>query len=245
MAPPPPNPPPRIAPRAVELAWPALAWAQAAFLAALIVANLLFPLGLFLLGLPEPAGAFYGEESPINWFSSMQCAVLAVAGAGVWAVTLTGRRIDADPAGRSWPWFVLACGFAFLSADEQFMFHENVRDKLLVPGGFRGPSWIHPGDVVLLLYVVAGAGLALALVADLRRHRLPLLLFTAALGLIGVTAFQDSLNLRVLKSPQVRAMQIVLEETFEVWAQGLFGLSLILLFFRKLRTSLERLARSG
>jgi hypothetical protein len=94
----------------------------------------------------------------------------------------------------------------------------------------------------LIAYAVAGAGLMLALLADLRRYRAPLALFVLARGLIGAAAVQDSLNLRLLKLPAVRHVQIIAEETAEIWAQALFGFSLILVLFEKRRALLGRTA---
>jgi len=91
------------------------------------------------------------------------------------------------------------------------------------------------GDIVLLAYAAAGIFLTFKLVQDLRRHRRSLYLFVVALLLIAVAATQDSLNLRILKTPTVRHVQIVAEEVAEVWAQALFAISMLGFFFFKLR----------
>jgi hypothetical protein len=213
---------------------------------AIVLANLAFPALLFLAGMPEPWNAFFGEASPINWFSSVQCAILAVLGLAVFGMTRLGRAAGSDAASHAWPWLVLGLGFLFLSFDEQFQFHENARERVLKPNDwFTHVPGLLPGDVVLLAYVVAGFVLAVFLFAELKRYRRGLLLFGAALALIGLSAMQDSLALRIFNIPAVRHTQIIAEETTEVWAQALFGLSLLSVFFAKLRSFLDALAGGG
>jgi hypothetical protein len=198
---------------------------------AFIGANLLFPLGVWLTQPTTPWRAFEGEESPINWFSSVQCALLGAVGLAVWLAARAGA-----PGRGAWRWLVVALGFLFLSFDEQFQFHERLRDEWLVPRGvLTDVPGFKAGDVVLLLYVVAGGALGLYLLADLRRHPRGALLFLAALGLIGLLAAQDSLALPVLERGAGRHVQILVEEIGEVWAQALFGLALIDVLVHKLR----------
>lgn len=217
--------------------------AQTAILWAVLAVNVLYPLTLFLVGLPEPWEAFYGEESPINWFSSVQCAILGMWGLAVFLITRVGRTSGSDPIARAWPWLVVSLGFFFLSVDEQFEIHENTRELFLKPRGwFTEIPGIKSGDVVLPFYAVAGVALTYLLVKDLKRNRRSLVIFLCALALIFVTAVQDSLQLRIFRIPWVRHTQIVAEETGEIWAQALFAVSMALLFFGKLREFLAHLA---
>jgi hypothetical protein len=210
---------------------------------AVVVTNVLFPLVLFLVGLPRPWDIFYGEESPINWFSSVQCAVLGVWGLAVFLVTRAGRSAGSDPIPRAWPWLVASLGFFFLSFDERFEIHENTRELFLKPRGwFTEIPGFKSGDVVLPFYALAGIFLTYLLVKDLKRNRRSLVIFVSALALIFVTAVQDSLQLRILRLPWVRHTQIVAEEVGEVWAQALFSVALALLFFDKLRAFLGALS---
>ena len=205
-----------------------------------VLMNLVFPAALYISGLPRPWKAFYGETSYINWFSSVQCAILATLGLAVFFITRLGRAVGSDPVRRSWPWIVLFLGFALMSFDEKFEIHERVRKNVLRPHGvMTNVPGLKPGDIVLPLYAVAGVVLTLVLVGDLRRYRRSLVVFVAALTLIVIIAVQDSLSLRVFKIPTVRHMQIVVEEVGEVWAQALFAVSLVLHFFHKLRAFLD------
>lgn len=217
--------------------------AQTAILWAVLATNVLFPLTLFLIGLPEPWEAFYGEDSPINWFSSVQCAILGMWGVAVFLITRVGRAAGSDLIPRAWPWLVVSVGFFFLSMDEQFEIHENTRELFLKPRGwFTEIPGLKSGDVVLLLYAVAGIALTYLLVKDLKRNRRSLVIFLGALALILVTAVQDSLQLRIFRIPWVRHTQIVAEEVGEIWAQALFSVALALLFFDKLKAFLDALS---
>ncbi len=222
------------------LGWPdVLDRAQAGILWAVVAVNLLFPLVLFIVGMPRPWDAFKGEQSPINWFSSVQCAILGGWGLAVFFITRLGRTAGCDPVPRAWPWLVASLGFFFLSFDEQFEIHEKTRELFLKPRGwFTEIPGLKSGDVVLPLYAVAGVFLTYLLVRDLRRHRSSLLVFLTAMALIFVAAVQDSLELRIFRIPWVRHTQIVAEEAGEVWAQALFSVALVMLFFHKLRVFL-------
>ncbi len=209
--------------------------ARAASVVAIVAVNLVVPAALLVAGLPRPWKAFYGEESPINWFSSVQCVVVGVLAFAVWLVSRAGRSAGVDPARRSWPWLMLAAGFVGLGADEQFELHERLREGFFRPRGlFTDLPWLNPGDVVLPLYALAGVLLLVALFADLRRERPALVLFVCALALIAVLAVQDSLSLRILRSPSVRPVQIVVEEIGETASQALFALSLVHVLFARL-----------
>lgn len=215
--------------------------AQKTTLTLIVVANLLFPLFVLLSDVEHPWRPFEGEKSPINWFSSLQCAILGVIALGVFFVTRAGRRAGSDPIDRDWPWLLVSFGFAFLSFDEKFQIHERVREEFLKPHGiFTGIRGFKAGDIVLLGYVAAGAVVAWYLLSDLKRYRRAMILFFSALALIGFLAFQDALQLAVLNQRTVRHVQIIAEEVGEVWAQVLFAFSLLTVFFAKLRALIAR-----
>ena len=233
----------RAAARSAETWSPIVRRAETGLLWSFVAVNVFFPAALLISGLPAPWREFFGEHSPINWFSSVQCALLGLIGLGIYSLSRLGRASGSDSITRSWPWLVLALGFFFLSLDEQFEIHEKVRDSLLIPRGvLTDVPGLKPGDIVLPLYAVAGVVMTFTLVADLKRHRRSLVFFVAALALIVVTAFQDSLSWSVLSTRPVRPYQIVAEEVGEVWSQALFAVSLVLVFFAKLRGFLGAIA---
>ena len=115
-------------------------------LGSLLTLNLLVPLILFLAAWPRPWRAFDGETSPINWFSSAQCVLIAALAFAVYALTLLGRRAGTDPIGRAWPWALFALGFLAMSADEALQGHERIREGVLKPRGiFTDIDQLHHG----------------------------------------------------------------------------------------------------
>jgi hypothetical protein len=205
-------------------------------LGAFLAANLLFPLLLFLVGLPKPWRAFDGEESPINWFSTAQCAIVAAIALATCFLTMLGRQAGTDPIPRSWPWALFALGFLGMSADEALQGHERIREQVLKPRGwFPHVDWLIDGDIVLMAYVLAGACFGWFLLAELRRNRKSLVAFGIAVLLIGTSAFCDALAFEFMDRPSVRHVQTIAEELAEIWAQMLFAAGFLWLFFQKLR----------
>ena len=206
----------------------------------LLSANLLAPLLLTLAGWPKPWRAFDGEESPINWFSSTQCAVIACLALLIYAMTVLGRRAGTDSIPRAWPWAMFAVGFLAMSADEGIQGHERIREEFLIPHGlFVDSDLFMAGDVVLMVYVLVGLGLSWFLWAEIRRERASLIAFIVALVLIGVAAFQDALDVEFVQSRSYRHFQTIAEELAEIWAQMLFAGAFVKLLFLKFRLFLK------
>ena len=205
--------------------------------------NLLFPTLLFVAAWPRPWKGFAGEESPINWLSTIQCTLIALIAFGVWALTEIGRRAGTEPLHRRWPWLAFSGGFLAMAADERFRGHELIREKFLKPRGvLTEVDFLLPGDVALIGYVVVGLVLSWFLLEELRQIRASLIYFVAAIVLIGISAVQDSLDLPFFHTPSFRHFQTVAEELAEVWAQMLFAFSFLLVFFQKARNLLRGLA---
>jgi hypothetical protein len=206
----------------------------------LVAINVVFPLVLVIAGWPKPWRTFDGETSPINWLSSMQCAIIGALAFGVYVIKVLGRRAGTDPVRRAWPWVVFALGFLAMSADEVFEGHERIRDELLKPRGwFTEIGFLMPGDVVLIFYVVVGLALGYFLLADLRRNRASLVAAIVAFVLIGTSAFQDALDVSFVHNRGFRHFQTIAEELAEIWAQMLFAGAFVMVFFQKLRCLLE------
>lgn len=219
---------------------------ERATLAGLVAVNVVFPAIVGLAAWPRPWRAFDGETSPLNWFSSVQCLLIAAVACAAWVVTLLGGRIGTEPVRRAWPWLLFAAGFALMSLDEQFSGHEAIREGLLKPNEiFTGFDLLMPGDVVLIFYVVAGAAAAFFLLPELKRNRPSLILFVAAVCLIGVTAVQDALDLESVATRTFRHWQTILEELGEIWAQLMFAVAFLLILFGKSRRLLEGIATAG
>jgi hypothetical protein len=209
------------------------------FLAVVMVAlNLLMPLLCTLharLVGREYWHGFWGEGNAITWFSSLQLiAVGVIALLNHQAAALSRRLVSSREAGRSWIWLVFAAGFFFLAVDEQFEVHETVRDRVLRPRGlFDGIPNLRPGDVGLWFYLAVGVICALFLLRELRRSRLALGLFAAALLIIATVNAVDSLPVATEQriSPFWTS---AFEEVGELWSELLFLLSFLVLLHRRL-----------
>jgi hypothetical protein len=209
-------------------------------LAILVAGNILFPLSLVIAGWPRPWRALDGESSPINWFSAMQCAIIAALAFATYAMTVLGRRAGTDSIRRAWPWILFALGFLAMSADETFQGHERIREEVLKPRGlFIETDFLMAGDVVLMFYVLVGLALSYFLLAELRRHRASLVAFFVAVGLIGLSAFFDALDVEFVHRRSFRHFQTIAEELAEIWAQMLFAGAFVMLFFQKFRAFLR------
>lgn len=214
--------------------------AERLVLIAFIGVNVLFPLALFVAGLPKPWRPFAGEDAPINWFSSVQCALIGGIAFATFIATRLGHSAGTEPIPRSWPWLVFAAGFAAMSVDEQFTGHELIREEILKPRGIlTDVGLLRAGDIVLILYVVVGLALAWFLLPELRRKRASLITFISAIVLIGISAVQDALELAIFDNRDLRHARTILEEVSEIWAQLLFAISFTLLLFLKLRLLLR------
>jgi hypothetical protein len=188
--------------------------------------DLLLPLGL--LAYAAASGQrywdlFWGEGNAITWFSSVQLLVVAGAAyANHQTARLTAGVDDDARSTRAWVWGVFALGFLFLALDEEFELHETLRERVLKPGHLFGDiPFISPGDVGLWIYLAVGLAFTAFLLLELRRHRVALGLFVAALVLTASFTVIDSL-------PPEMELQIgffwtsFYEESGEIWAQWLF-----------------------
>jgi len=209
---------------------------QRTTLIVLVVSNVFMPLLLTYNGWPKPWRAFDGEESWINWYSVCQCTAIAGLAFVIWGVTVLGRRVGTDRVVRSWPWLVFAAGFMAMSADEGLQGHERIREEILVPHGwFTHLKIFIPGDVVLMFYVLVGLVFSWFLLAELRRDRASLGFFVTAICLVGLSAFQDALDIDFVQSRSYRHFQTIAEELAEIWSQMLFAGAFVRLLFLKLR----------
>ena len=97
-----------------------------------------------------------------------------------------------------------------------------------------------PGDVVLIFFVLVGLVMGWYLLPELKRNRASLVMFAVAIVLIGIAALQDAMDLEFMHDRAFRRFQTIAEELAEIWAQLLFALSFLSLFFDKLRGLLGR-----
>jgi hypothetical protein len=209
------------------------------FGAIMVAIIVLAPLGLLVYALSgdrTPEGVFGGEGNAIAWLSSAQMLVVALAAylnaATIWHLRRLGRPVR----GRAWVWLGLAAGFVLLSADEQLMFHEWLREDVLAPRDMFSGKYLEKGDIGLHLYLGAGLVVMVLLLRELGFRGAPMKLFVAAIGLSAVIVVVDSVPYEVRAhqwgwSPDVNQP---LEETGECCAQLLFLLSFLSALRRRL-----------
>lgn len=139
----------------------------------LVVLFLLFFVIAFAWQPHNPVLILAGESSPGTWLSG----VLLVTAATI--ALVTGMR-------RGWfPWYITAVFFFILAADERFMFHERVKEKIIfsVPA-IETSRWVY--ELPVILGTCAGIALVVLLWRHLRRTSRILLILTALSGSISV-----------------------------------------------------------
>jgi len=120
-------------------------------------------------------------------------------------------------------WLGIGLFYFFLTLDERFMFHENLRDKFFARRNLKMPSfyWTSSGDFVLLIYLVLGlAGLPLVInLFKARRSSLILLMTAVLLGIVIIVT--DSINTAHM-TRQARTIEQFVEEIVETGSMVLF-----------------------
>lgn len=101
----------------------------------------------------NPVLILAGESSPGTWMSG----VLLIASATL--ALITGMH-------RGWyPWYIVAVFFYILAADERFMFHERMKEKIIFSVAAAETSrWLYELPVIL------GACAGIVLIALIWRH---------------------------------------------------------------------------
>ena len=182
--------------------------------------------------------AYRGEFGATEWFSSLQLLVIAAVAWVMYGVR--GARDSKD--GPRWIWAVLAAGFAVLALDERFDIHEALRDFVLQPlGVLTNTAWIKPGDVGLLLFVIAAIALSRWVLMELKPRRVAVWLYVAGLAVALVAAVLDAVPDAVLASwPAPGFWDYTAEEVGEVWAEMLFLGAFLLALDRRLADLVHR-----
>ncbi len=212
------------------------------FAIVMILLNLLIPPGiaLYARAIGEHYWTlFWGEDNLITWFSSVQLLLIGMVAWLNREVAVLAQRLGGEGEGRirAWIWWIFMLGFFFLSLDERFRIHEQVRDQILKPDGlFVGLEYLRPGDVGLYFYLAVGLFFTGFLLAELRRYPWSLAFFVAALLLTLSVAVVDSLPERLMEGWSWRRfMTSAFEEVGENTAQLLFLLSFTTVLHGRLR----------
>ncbi len=197
------------------------------------VLNLCLPLGLLVYAkaTSEPYWRlFRGDYNLTEWFSSVQLLLVAAVAYLNHRTVVLWRRFGMRELPRHpWIWGVFALGFVVFALDERFNIHEALRDDFFEPSGvFVDLPWLISGDVGLYLFFLIGLAFTPFLWDELRRGRLAVVLYLAALALTLPTIVIDGLPDRAMVHwPAHRFWDYTFEELGEVWAQFLFLLSFL------------------
>lgn len=217
--------PPRFAPQGGDAILASARHQVVRLAAAALAVNALLPLGVYAYAriTEQVFWRFFSvEDGPTEWFSSVQCMLIAGVAWTNYAIHGVLRRSGRSPLGESgWVWIAFAIGFVVLGVDERFDLHEAMRDSVLRPAGILVDlPYIVPADVGLYLLYAVGLAFATLLVRELRRWppAAALLCTSFALGLAVVVI--DSLSDATLRSwPLATFWDYPFEEIGELWAQ--------------------------
>jgi hypothetical protein len=85
----------------------------------------------------NPVLILAGESSPGTWLSGVLLTVAAAI------ALITGMR-------RGWfPWYIASVFFFILAADERFMFHERIKEKIIFSSPHETSRWLYESPVIL------------------------------------------------------------------------------------------------
>ena len=188
-----------------------------------------------LTGDRSPEDVFGGEGNFISWLSSVQMIVIAVVAylnaSAIWHARENARGASGRSRvpGSPWLWVTFAAGFVFLSADEQLMFHEWLRDEVLAPKEMFSGKYLETGDIGLYIYMAVGCGLMALLAREQGFRSVPMRFFYAAVALAGTVVVFDAIpyDVRANQWGISGSVNQPLEEISECWAQLLFCLSFL------------------
>ena len=173
------------------------------------------------------AATIGGENNAITWFSSVQLVLVGAICFANYRLSRKVRALDPDQS-RSWIWLVFCLGFLFLAVDEQFSYHEALRNDVFVPRDLFDFKYINAGDVGFALMSAIGLALVFFVYRELKASRSAFWLFWSGVGIALVVNLLDTINRDMLKEIGLpRHVKSPIEEILELWAQCLFLLSFL------------------
>ena len=158
------------------------------------------------------------ELTPLAW---MQSVLLFFTG----VIALESALCEhlKDHPKESFNWTLLGIGFLYFCLDERFAFHERLRDKVLVPLGFKIPGlfWVAPGDYLMLVFMVLGIALVPRFIELFEQDRSAKSIFYAAIGLSALAIIADSFDYKVY-SIEIQRLEQFWEQMVKTAAMVLF-----------------------
>lgn len=197
---------------------------------ALWLASAAFTAVLIIFTYPQYWTYVIEELGPMTWFESLLLfftAVLIFLCAGLDYVRGKSRH--------AFLWALLAAGFLALCADERFAIHERIRDNILAPNNIKLIFfWVSPGDITLLLAMMAGLVFLFFIIKQFKEHRPAMLVFLLAVAVSAAAVISDSFDFTQMTVDELRLEQFV-EELVETTAMLLYATSAYLMLSGKLR----------
>jgi hypothetical protein len=187
-----------------------------------LTASFLFPILfiLFLIMAQWPRWWIWTvpELTPLAW---MQSVLLFLTGVMAFESALLADWGERKK--ESINWVLLGIGFFYFCLDERFAFHERLRDKVLVPLGFkiRALFWVAPGDYLMLAFMVVGIALVPRFIRLFNQDRKAKKLFFAAIGLSAVAIIADSFSYKAY-SIEVQRLEQFWEQMVKTTAMVFF-----------------------
>ncbi|MEE8292589.1 MAG: hypothetical protein V3R80_14030 [Candidatus Tectomicrobia bacterium] len=210
----------------------------------LIAANILFPLFIVLWGHYVDGVGWHRierlidrEGNSITWFSSVQLLLTGLVAYATYVATQLNDLRDGQETPYRWAWLFLAFGFVFLACDEFFMYHEQLRERILKPNRvLTDIPKFNPGDAGLFVYLAVGLTMSYFFVQILRSNRSSVVLFVSAIAVITPLVILDGFYFEFIRdNPTVRTTYNMIEEIGENIAGLLFLLSFLMILFDRLQ----------
>jgi hypothetical protein len=175
------------------------------------------------------------EDSAVTWYSSVQLLLIGLVAYLTYAVSKMNDIKTQTKTPYLWVWLFLALGFVFLGCDEVFMYHEQLRDKILVPKKVVAKD-SNVRDVGIFLYLVVGLAMSYFFFQILKSSKTSVILFAGAILVIAPIVVLDAYKFDfIYNNWTVRHRYNIIEELGENLAELLFLLSFLTIFFDRLK----------
>jgi hypothetical protein len=173
------------------------------------------------------------EKSPLGYYQALlllSCCIYA----------FLNLRADQRKTGKlSFGWLILFLGFIYLTLDEKFALHENLREQIFKPNNFVLPAlfWVERGDYGLLILMIIGLCLSPFVLKVVSHNKSARNLFFGAMAFSAFVVAVDSIDLQGMPLPRQKLLQYF-EEIFELTAEIFYLNALFRLYYSNSTASL-------
>lgn len=204
-------------------------------ISALWISAFVFVFFMMVITYPEYWKYIIQELGPMTWFETLLLFLIAVL-----AFICAGLDYANEKNRNALWWLVFAAGFLMLCIDERFAVHERIRDMILAPHNINLVFfWAAPGDIFLLIVMIAGILLLPFIIKRFSERKLALFIFLAAVAVSAISVISDSVDFTKLSLEALRMEQFV-EELTETSAMLLYVSAVFLMFTNKLKEISEK-----